>query len=145
MQTCRKKITLWRTVMCLNSLRKTLHLLALSFYSLKSREEISYQWVCPRLWHWWWWCHRGSWWRLERSWPNPVVHPHWFKVRFPLHCTDDPIKRRETNIKFRHLKICILYCHGSHVGEPGPNCCQLRKFSLHRKMLNLACWVNLIC
>ena len=33
-----------------------------------------------------------------------------------MDCTDDPIKRRETNIKFRHLQISILYCHGSHVG-----------------------------
>ena len=52
----------------------------------------------------------------DHDFSRPTPSSDQFKVGIPRHC-DDPITRRETNIKFRHPKICILYRHGA---QPGP-------------------------
>ena len=71
----------------------------------------------------------------DHDFSRPTPSSDQLKVGIPRHC-DDPITRRETNIKFRHPKICILYRHGSAAGA-GPGLAP-RKCALHRKMLNLA-------
>ena len=71
----------------------------------------------------------------DHDFSRPTPSSDQLKVGIPRHC-DDPITRRETNIKFRHPKICILYRHGAAAGA-GPGLAP-RKCALHRKMLNLA-------
>ena len=67
----------------------------------------------PRLWSWWW-CHsRGF---LQRSRPpdQPSFDP--FKVSISSR-SDDPIKPRETNIKFRSPQILHFISSRCFVGR----------------------------